>query len=243
LGILPAGGALLESIDSYALEKKISKHPEKFGTGYIAGVAGPETSNNSASIGTYIPLLTLGIPTNIVMAALMGAFLIHGITPGPLLMTMHPDLFWGVIGSMYIGNAMLLILNLPLVGAWVKILDIPYTFLFPLVLLICLIGAYSINNNLFDVNVMIIFGVVGYLLKKFDYPAAPLVLALILGPLLEKHLGQSLMMANGNPIILFSSRIAAGLWLVTLFLLISPCLLALFKKWRHALLFEEVDDL
>lgn len=243
LGILPGGGALLASIVSYAVERRVSKHPEKFGTGFIAGVAGPETSNNAASIGTYIPLMTLGIPTNVVMAALMGAFLIHGVTPGPLLMSMHPDLFWGVIGSMYIGNAMLLILNLPLIGAWVKILDIPYTLLFPLVLLFCLIGAYSLNNNVFDVNVMILFGILGYLLKKFEYPAAPLVLSLILGPLLEKNVGQSLMMANGSPLIFFSNKIAAVLLMITFFLLVSPLFLKMFKKQRPGLYMKGDDDL
>jgi putative tricarboxylic transport membrane protein len=242
LGILPGGGVLLPPIFSYALERKFSKHPEKFGTGYIAGVAGPETANNAGAQGAYIPLMTLGIPPNPMMAILMGAFLIHGITPGPLLMGMHPDLFWGIIGSMYIGNVMLLILNLPLIGLWVKILDVPYVMLFPLIYLFCLIGAYSISNSLFDVIIMIIFGVIGYLMKKFDYPAAPLVLALILGRMLEKNLGQSLMMANGSPMIFFSRTISAILLGLTLFLFVSPLILKWLKGKRPGLIIKERNE-
>jgi putative tricarboxylic transport membrane protein len=230
LGVIPGGGALLASVASYVLEKRISDNPETFGTGNIAGVAGPETANNAASIGAYIPLLTMGIPANVVMAVLMGAFLIHGVIPGPLLIAEHPDVFWGVVGSMYLGNFMLLILNLPLVGIWVRILRVPYAMLFPLILLICVIGSYSINYSLLDIYVMIAFGIFGYLMKKFDYPSAPLCLALILGPLVEKHLGQSLMMANGDFKIFVSRPISGIMIALGCLILISPLGLKLIRK-------------
>ena len=174
------------------MEKKFSKHPERFGKGAIEGVAGPESANNSAAQGAFIPLLTLGIPNNAVMALILGALVIHGIQPGPLLMQEHPDIFWGVIASMYIGNAMLLILNLPFIGMWVQVLKIRYNLLFPLILLFCLIGVFSVNNNTFDIWLMIGFGIFGYLARKFKYEMAPLVLALILGPMFENALRQSL---------------------------------------------------
>ena len=242
LGILPGGGAIIASIASYALERKLSKTPEKFGTGYIKGVAGPETANNAACMGAYVPLLTLGIPGNGVMGILMGAFLIHGVAPGPLLLTTHPDIFWGVIGSMYMGNIMLLILNLPLIGIWVRILRVPYKLLFPIILLICLIGSYSVNNSIFDVNLMVIFGIIGYLMKKFGYPGAPLVLALILGPMLERNMGQSVMMSNGSFMIFISRPISAVLLMTTFVLLISPMILSLIRRKRVGLLIEGEED-
>jgi putative tricarboxylic transport membrane protein len=242
LGVLPGGGALLSSFVSYALEKKFSKHPEKFGTGYIKGVAGPETANNSAAQGAYIPLMVLGIPCNVVMAVLMGAFLIQGVIPGPLLLQSNPNLFWGVVVSMYVGNVMLLILNLPLISLWVNILKVPYVFMLPVIILVCLIGSYIINNSPFDVYVMIVFGIIGYLMRKFDYPAAPLVLGLILGPMLERSLGQSLMMSRGrSPMIFFSSPISAIMSMMVLVILISPLILKLFKKRRSDFLIEEDD--
>jgi putative tricarboxylic transport membrane protein len=242
LGVIPGGGALLASVSSYVLEKRLSKHPETFGTGNIAGVSGPETGNNAASIGAYIPLLTLGIPANVVMAVLMGAFLIHGVIPGPLLLTEHPDIFWGVVGSMYIGNGMLLILNLPLIGLWVRILKMPYILLFPLILLICLIGSYSINYSLLDINIMILFGIFGYLMKKFEYPAAPLCMGLILGPLVEKHLGQSLMMANGSFLIFVYRPISAALLGLGVLILFSPLMLRLFKRALPEILIDDGRD-
>jgi putative tricarboxylic transport membrane protein len=243
LGILPGGGAILASISSYALERKLSKTPEKFGTGYIKGVAGPETANNAAAMGAYVPLLTLGIPGNAVMGILMGAFLIHGVVPGPLLLSTHPEVFWGVIGSMYMGNVLLLVLNLPLIGMWVSLLKIPYKLLFPIILLVCLIGAYSVNNSIFDINLMILFGVVGYFMKKFEYPAAPLVLALILGPMMERHIGQSVMMSNGSFMIFISRPISATILAIVLVLLVSPVLLSLMKKKRVGLLIEGEEDI
>ena len=169
LGILPGGGPVLASFIAYAIEKRVSKEPDQFGKGAIEGVASPESANNSASSSAFIPLLTLGIPPTAGMAVLFGAFLIHGITPGPLILQKHPALFWGLISSMYIGNVMLLILNLPLIPMWVQVLKIPERFLYPLIILFCLIGAYSLNNDVFDIVVMVVFGVVGYLFRKFEY--------------------------------------------------------------------------
>jgi putative tricarboxylic transport membrane protein len=209
LGILPGGGAIISSFVSYGLEKRISKEPERFGRGAIEGVAGPESANNSATAGAFVPLFTLGIPSNVVMALLFGALTIHGMRPGPFLMTNHPDLFWGVVSSMYIGNVMLLILNVPLIPLWVQVLKIPYKVLFPLILLFCIIGAYSVRSSVFDVLLTIIFGMVGYLFRKFDYEAAPLVLAFVLGPLFESNLRQSLTLSKGSFAIFFASPISA----------------------------------
>ncbi|MFX0202203.1 MAG: tripartite tricarboxylate transporter permease [Candidatus Hodarchaeota archaeon] len=203
LGILPGGGAILSSFVSYTTEKRISKHPEEFGKGAIEGVAGPETANNAATGGAFVPLLALGIPPNAVMALLLGALLIHGVAPGPLLIKQHPEIFWGTIASMYIGNGMLLLLNLPLIGLWVKVLKVPYRILFPLIILFTLIGAYSINSSTFDLIVMVFFGVVGYVLRKFEYEGAPLILAFILGPMLETAFRQSLIMSDGQLSIFF----------------------------------------
>jgi len=211
LGALPGGGAVVSSFASYAIEKRLSKYPGQFGTGVIEGVAGPETANNAACSGCLVPMLTLGIPSNVVMAILIGALLIHGVQVGPLLAQNHPDVFWGVIVSMYIGNAMLLLLNLPLIGIWVKILKVPYPILFPLILLFCLIGVYSMNNQALEIIFMIIFGILGYFMKKFDYEAAPLVFALVLGPMMENSLRQSLLLSNGSLAIFATRPIAAVL--------------------------------
>lgn len=224
LGIIPGGGAIIASFASYAVEKKVSKHPEEFGKGAIAGVAGPESANNSAAAGAFIPLLTLGIPANAVMAILLGALMIHGLQPGPLLMTRAPDLFWGTIVSMYIGNGMLLVLNLPLIPLWVMVLRVPYYLLYPLIILFCLIGSYSIGNNIGDVIVMLIFGVAGYLMRKFHYDAPPMVLALVLGGELEASLRQSLMMSEGNFSIFVSRPISLGFLIVAILLLVVPIL-------------------
>ena len=230
LGILPGGGAVIASFAAYALEKRISKHPEKFGTGAIEGVASPESANNAASQGAFIPLLTLGIPANVVMAILLGALLIHGIKPGPLLMKQHEDVFWGVIGSMYIGNVMLLILNLPLIGIWVRILKIPYPILFPLILLFCLIGSYSLNNNVVEVAIMILFGIVGFLMKKFEYEGAPMILAFVLSPLMENALRQSLIMSHGSFSIFVTRPIALFFFAGAISLLVSPLIPGLKKR-------------
>jgi len=230
LGILPGGGAIIASFTSYAVEKRISRHPEEFGKGAIEGVAGPESANNAASGGAFIPLLTLGIPANVVMAIVLGALLTHGLQPGPLLLVKNPDLFWGVVISMYIGNLLLLVLNLPLIGLWVRLLKIPYSVLFPLILLFCLIGAYSINNNVEEVLIMIIFGGIGYLLRKFDYEAAPLIFALVLSPLFENALRQSLLMSQGSFTIFFTRPIALIFMGIGIVLFILPLLPFLHRR-------------
>jgi putative tricarboxylic transport membrane protein len=224
LGILPGGGAVISSFVSYGVEKKLSKHPEEFGKGAIAGVAGPEAANNSATAGAFIPLLTLGLPSNAVMAILLGALMIYNMPPGPRLIISHPNLFWGVISSMYIGNIMLLVLNLPLISVWVKILKVPYPVLFPLILLFCLIGAYSLNNNPAEIGLMLIFGVLGYLMKKFKYDGAPLVLAMVLGPLMDNSLRQSLLMSGGSGMIFFTRPICVVILGVVALILLLPVL-------------------
>jgi putative tricarboxylic transport membrane protein len=230
IGILPGGGGILATFTSYATEKKLSDHPERFGEGEIEGVAGPESANNSASTATFIPLLTLGIPPNAVMAIMFGALMIHGLQPGPLLIKEHPEMFWGLIASMYVGNTLLLALNLPLIGIWVKLLKVPYPILFPLILVFCLIGTYSLNNNIMDVLIMILFAFVGYIMKKFDYEAAPLILALVLGPRLETALKQSLLLQNGDLTIFFTRPISAVFFIVAIALIITPLIPQARKK-------------
>ncbi len=230
LGVLPGGGALISSFVAYAIEKKLSKHPEEFGKGAIEGVAGPETANNSATGGAFIPLLTLGIPSNVAMAMLLGALLIHGLQPGPMLMKNHPNLFWGVVTSMYVGNIMLLILNLPLIGIWVQVLKVPYRILFPLIILFCLIGAYSVSYSVTDLLIMIIFGVVGYLMRKFEYEGAPLVLAYVLGPMLEIALRQSLTISNGSFSIFVTRPISVIGIIISFLLVVSPFFPGLRRK-------------
>jgi putative tricarboxylic transport membrane protein len=222
LGILPGAGAIIASFASYAVEKRASRHPERFGAGAIEGVAGPEAANNAAAGGAFIPLLTLGIPANAVMAILLGALMIHGLQPGPLLVKQAPDVFWGIITSMYIGNAMLLVLNLPLIPMWARLLRVPYSVMYPFILLFCLIGAYSVTNNVGDGIVMWVFGVVGYLLKKFDYEGAPLILAMVIGPMMEEALRQSLILSSGSFDIFVSRPIAAGFLAAAAVLLILP---------------------
>ena len=234
LGILPGGGAVIASFSSYAIEKRLSKHPEKFGTGVIEGVAAPESANNAAAQGAFIPLMTLGIPSNVVMALLLGALMIHGLTPGPLLMTRNPDLFWGVITSMYIGNVMLLILNLPLIPMWVRFLKIPYPILFPFILLFCLIGVYTINNNIFDIYLMIFFGIVGYLARKFEFEAAPFILAVVLGPMMEKAFRQSLIMFQGDFSVFIRRPISGVIFGLAAVLLVLPLITGGFKREKIA---------
>jgi len=222
LGILPGGGVVLASFASYAAEKKFSKHPEKFGTGIIEGVAGPESANNSAAGGGFVPLLALGIPANAVMALLLGAFLIHGIQPGPMLFASHPQVAWGVIISMYIGNAILLLLNIPLIALWVRCLKVKYQILFPLIVLFCLIGVYSLNYSVVEVGFMIFFGVVGYAMKKLKFEPAPLILAMLLTPMLENALRQSLIISRGDPFIFLSRPISMAFLLAAAAILSVP---------------------
>jgi putative tricarboxylic transport membrane protein len=237
LGILPGGHPATASFLSYVVEKRISKEPERFGKGAIEGVAGPESANNSATAGGFIPLLILGIPSNVVLALMFGALLIHGMRPGPNLLKEHPDLFWGVISSMYIGNVMLLILNLPLIPLWVQVLKVPQRILFPLILLFCIIGSYSLKNSTFDVLVMMIFGLFGYLCRKFEYEPAPLVLAFVLGPMVEINLRQSLLLSKGSFLIFFTRPISAVFISVSILLLIIGILPYFTKaKKRHGTL-------
>jgi putative tricarboxylic transport membrane protein len=230
LGILPGGGAVIASFASYALEKKMSSTPERFGKGAIEGVAGPEAANNAAAGGAFIPLMTLGIPPNVVMALLLGAFIIHGLQPGPLLMVQKPDLFWGIVASMYIGNVMLLVLNMPLIGMWVQVLKVPYRILFPLILMFCIIGVFASGNAVFDVLVMVLFGVLGYLMRKFGYEPAPLVLAFVLGPMLENNLRKSLILSHGDFTIFVERPISATCLVLAAAALAAPLLPALARR-------------
>jgi putative tricarboxylic transport membrane protein len=232
IGIIPGGSATLASFASYATEKRCAKHPESFGHGAIEGVAGPESANNAAFAGGMVPLFGLGIPTSIVAAMLFAAMMIHGIQPGPFLVTEHPDVFWGLVASMYLGNIVLLIINLPLIGAWVQILKVPQWLLFPLILLFCIIGAFAINNTLFDVGTMMVFGVLGYLMNKFGYEPAPLVLAFVLGPILEKSMRQSLKLSGGSFSIFFTRPISVALLAMAGLVLLSYFFL---KKQRAVL--------
>ncbi len=230
LGILPGGGAVIASFASYAIEKKMSDTPERFGQGAIEGVAGPEAANNAAAGGAFIPLMTLGIPPNVVMALLLGAFIIHGLQPGPLMMTQNPGIFWGIIASMYIGNIMLLVLNMPLIGMWVQVLKVPYNLLFPLILMFCIVGVFSSGSAVFDVFVMTVFGVLGYLMRKFGYEAAPLVLAFVLGPMLENNLRKSLILSRGDFSIFFSRPISVVCLLLSAAILLAPLLPSMRQK-------------
>jgi putative tricarboxylic transport membrane protein len=232
-GLLPGGNPVVPTFLSYTLEKRISKEPQRFGKGAIEGVAGPESTNNAASCGCFIPLLTLGIPSTPSMALLFAAFVIHGINPGPFLLEEHPDLFWGLISSMYIANGLLLVLNLPLIPMWVKVLKIPYRILFPLIALFCIVGSFSINNNIFDVKVMMIFGLFGYLLQKFRYEIPPLILAFVLGPKLEVNLRQALIMSGGSFSIFFNRPLSAIFMITALilfFILISSYCFEAMKR-------------
>jgi putative tricarboxylic transport membrane protein len=230
LGVLPGGGAVVASFTSYAVEKKISKYPEKFGTGAIEGVAGPESANNAATMGGLVPLLTLGIPSNVVTALMLAALMIHGISPGPLLIQNHPDLFWGVVFSMFVGNVVLLGLNLPLIGMWVKVLKIPYNILFPLIILFCLIGVFSVNSMVADILIMLIFGWLGYVMKKYGYDGAPLILALVLGPLMEINLRQALIISKGKFSIFVLHPISLVCLLVAILFLLSSLIPSLNKR-------------
>ena len=220
IGLLPGPAAVISSLISYKVEKSISRHPEEFGSGAIEGVAGPETANNAASAGAMIPILALGIPFNAATAMLLGGLMIHGISPGPLFITEHADLFWLVIASMYIGNVMLLILNLPLVGIFASLTRTPPSILMPIVTVIMLIGAYSVNNSMFDIFLLLIFGILGFILKCFDISAAPLVIGLVLGGVFEQGLRQGLVMTGGNFLDFFSRPISGVILSICILLLL-----------------------
>jgi putative tricarboxylic transport membrane protein len=242
-GLIPGGGATISSFASYALENKLSKNPIPFGEGAIEGVAGPEASNNAASSGMFIPLLTLGIPTNAVMALLLGAFMIHGVIPGPLLLVQNPGVFWGLITSMYIGNVILLILSLPLIGFFVKIIEVPVSVLSPLIIVVCVIGAFSIENSATDILIVSAFGVVGYLMKKADFPPAPLILGCVLGRLLEKSFRQSLIMSHGSLAIFIERPIARVFAVSTILILFIPLVTAFLRKRRLTTVFDKIKEL
>jgi putative tricarboxylic transport membrane protein len=232
LGMLPGAGPVMSSFTSYAVERRISRHPEEFGNGAIAGVAAPETANNAASTSSMIPLFSLGLPSNVIMALLLGALMIHGITPSPFLVTEHPQVFWGVICSMYVGNILLLILNLPLIPIWVRLLKIPYEILFPMILLFCLIGVYTLNSNSYEILIMLIFGGVGYLMRKGGFEGAPFCFAMIIGPLMETNLRQALLHSRGNLAIFFTRPISAVLLGLSCLLLLIQ-LVPMVRKKRH----------
>lgn len=230
LGILPGAGSIMSTFVSYTMEKKLSRRPEEFGKGAIEGVAGPETANNAGAGGAFVPMLALGIPPTAVMALLLSALIIHGVTPGPLLLKQHPEIFWGVIASMYMGNLALLVLNLPLVGLWVQVLKIPSKLLLPLILLICLAGVYTINNNVTDIVVMTIFGVAGYILRRAGYELAPLIMALVLGPLMETNWRSALILSDGSLSIFVTRPISVTCLVISVLLLLSTA----FTTYRRA---------
>jgi TctA family transporter len=233
LGILPGGGAVLASFASYTLEKKVAKDPTRFGKGAIEGVAGPESANNAAAQTNFIPLLTLGLPSNAVMALMMGAMIIQGIQPGAAVMTKRPDLFWGMVASMWIGNLMLLVINLPLIGIWVRLLSVPYRLLYPAILLFCVIGIYSINTSAGQLTICVVFAVFGYLLLRFGCEPAPLVLGFILGPLMEENLRRSLVISRGDPMVFIERPISATLLATTVVLVLALIVLPQFRRTRR----------
>jgi putative tricarboxylic transport membrane protein len=230
LGILPGGGAILSSFAAYTVEKKLSKTPERFGKGAIEGVAAPESANNAGAQTSFIPMLTLGIPANPVMALMIGALIIQGITPGPNVATDEPALFWGVIVSMWIGNLMLVLLNLPLIGVWVRLLKVPYYVLFPAILAFSAIGVYSINSNAFDLYAVAVFGILGYVLVKLDCEPAPLLLGFILGPMLEEHLRRAMIISRGDPSVFVTRPLSGVLLLLAAAILVIVFMPAIAKK-------------
>jgi putative tricarboxylic transport membrane protein len=222
VGILPGAGGTISSYVAYALEKRRSAHPERFGRGAIEGVAAPESANNAATASGFIPLLTLGLPANVVMALMLGAFMLHGVTPGPTLLAQKPDMFWGIITSMFAGNLMLLVLNLPLIGLFAKLARLPTAWLVPVIALACVVGAYGVNNNAFDILVMLGFGVFGFYAERFGFSLAPLVLAFVLGPLMETSLRQSLIISDGAFAVFATRPISGGLLALTVLMVVLP---------------------
>ena len=242
LGILPGGGSILSAFGSYTLEKKVSKHPEQFGKGAIEGVAGPESANNAGAQTSFIPMLTLGIPGNAVMALMIGALMIQGIAPGPQVMNEKPDLFWGLIVSMWIGNLMLVVLNLPLIGMWIKLLTVPYRYLYPSILVFMAIGVFSLSNNPFDLLVMAIFGLLGYVCAKLECEPAPMILGFILGPLMEENLRRAMLLSRGDPFVFVSPSkpISLGFLIAAVILLAIVALPALRKKREEVFVEDNV---
>jgi TctA family transporter len=238
LGILPGGGPLLASFSAYAMEKKISGHGDEFGKGAIEGVAGPESANNAGAQTSFIPLLTLGIPSNVVMALMIGALMIQGIIPGPRVITEKPELFWGLMASMWIGNAMLVILNLPLIGIWIRLLTVPYRFLYPAILVFMGIGVYGLSNSPFDVLLMAIFGILGVIFVKLECEPAPLILGYVLGPMMEENLRRALLIAQGDPTVLITRPISAG-FLIAAVILLGIVLAPAVRRKREEVFVED----
>jgi putative tricarboxylic transport membrane protein len=236
VGMLPGAGATISSFLAYATEKRVSRHPELFGTGVIEGVAAPESANNAASTGALVPLMALGIPGSGTTAVMLGALTLYGLQPGPLMLSTHPEVFWGLVASMYIGNAMLLILNLPLAPLFASILRVPYSILVPIIFGIALFGVYSVENSLFNVGVTILFGGIGFLMRIYNYPPAPLVLALVLGPMLEKALRQSLQMSLGEPAIFVTRPVSAFILVLALLAILVPLISGLRARRRSRML-------
>ncbi len=239
LGILPGGGAVLSSFASYTMEKKLSKNPERFGKGHPAGLAGPESANNAAAQTSFIPLLTLGIPGNAVTALMVGAMTIHNIQPGPQVMSSNPDLFWGLIVSMWIGNMMLVILNLPLIGLWVKLLKVPYRVLFPAIVLFCSVGVYSLNYNVFDIYIMAIFGIIGYFWTKLKCEGAPLLLGLVLGPMMEENFRRALLLSRGDFTTFVTRPLSMSLLIVAALLVVIVAIPSIRKKREETFVEED----
>ena len=244
IGIIPGSAHIIASFVSYAVEKRLSKHPERFGHGAIEGVAGPESANNSATSGAFVPMLALGVPSGPIPAVMIAAMMVHGISPGPLLITQQPELFWGFIASMYVGNVVLLILNLPLVGIFVNVLRVPYPLLYPAILVFCVLGVYAVNGSAVDVGIMTATGALGYLLRKFDFETAPVVLGLILAPMMEMSFRQSLAMSSGHYAIFVSRPIALVMLMVGLALLLLSIVPFLIKTvdWRRRLGLEAEQE-
>lgn len=240
-GIIPGGGAVISSLVSYSVEKKFAKHPEEFGKGAIAGVAGPESANNGASSSSFIPLLTLGIPCNASIAMIFAALLVQGVTPGPFLLVEHPDIFWGVIAAMYLGNVLLLILNLPLVGVWVQLLKVPFGILGPIIVMFTMVGCYSLMNEMFSVYVFIAFGIMGYILRKLNFDAGPMIMSFILAPLIENALRQSLLMSRGSMSIFFTRPISGTLMVLFIVVLIGQLYMCYKKKCHPVMANEQIQ--
>jgi putative tricarboxylic transport membrane protein len=241
IGIIPGSAHVISAFVSYALERRLSRSPERFGKGAIEGVAGPESANNAAASGALVPLLALGVPSGALPAVMLAALLIHGVTPGPLLIQNNPELFWGLIASMYVGNAVLLVLNLPMIGLFINILRIPYAYLYPLILVLCVLGVYAINQSVIDIWIMAIMGAAGYLLRKLDFETAPIVLGLILAPMLELSVRQALAMSAGDYSIFFSRPISASMLALAAAILVHA-LWSAFRRsagWRARVGLEE----
>jgi putative tricarboxylic transport membrane protein len=234
LGILPGGGAALGSFAAYTLEKRIAKDPSRFGKGAIEGVAAPESANNAAAQTSFIPMLTLGIPSNAVMALMVGAMTIQGIQPGPQVMSQRPELFWGMIASMWVGNVMLIVLNLPLIGIWVRLLSVPYRLLYPAILLFCCVGVYSLSNSSFDVALTALFGLLGYIFAKLDCESAPLLLGFILGPMMEENLRRAMLISRGDATVFLTRPLSLALLIVAALVLLTVVAPAIRKKREEA---------